>query len=188
MSDEPSGAIDRTFAEKETDPREQIEDELAGKNTELSAGDVAIDLVYHRPVYIRRNAADSCVEYWKDGDFDITTYKAHPYLPVTAEDPVFECVYLPTKPGDITHEAKSNTYDFPSGRLARVPVELLWGGDTPPQENLKRAVVAGLLASCEDSGQEELVAHLAGKAFGESVAADAADRAGAGVEPGVDDG
>lgn len=179
---EPEGAIDEPFSANEREAREQIEDGLAKHNTGIKAYDVAIDLVYHRPVLVRRKIADSCVAYWNDGkDFDITTYKAHPYLPVTPDDAVFECVYLPTKPGDIRHTPGDNTYDFPAGRLARVPVENLYDSRKRPQDDLQSTILASLISAADANhggGVAGALVDVAEDVFADSVIDDALTRAG----------
>lgn len=180
VSDEPTGAIDNDFAANEREARDQITDALADHNRSVEPGDVAIDLVYHRPVFVRDVEAETCVAYWEDGeDFDLTTYKAHPYLPVTADDAVLECVYLPTKPGDVRHEAADKTYDFPSGRLMRVPVEHLWDSKTRWLDNRLAAFVAATVVNVEDRDVDtEAVYDAIKSVVGEDVAADGLRRAG----------
>lgn len=186
-ADEPNGAIDNEFAANEREARDQIEDALADHNRSVEPGDIAIDLVYHRPIFVRRVVADSCVAYWEDGeDFDITTYKAHPYLPVTADDRVVECVFIPTKPGDITHEPGSKTYDYPTGRLARVPVEHLWDSKRRYQDDQKASFLAAVFAQSErDDRNTAAVESVARSVFGDDVVDDAVDRAA--IEPVVVD-
>jgi len=179
QADAPDGAVDHDFADGERDTREQIDDQLAEHNRTVEPRDVAIDLVYHRPVFVRRSVADTCVAYWEDGeDFDLTTYKAHPYLPVTPDDTVFECVYLPTKPGDVRHKPADKTYDFPAGRLMRVPVEYLYDSTTRPQDDTTAAMLAAMFAQSEredrNTGAVEAVAR---SCFGDAVVDDAVDRA-----------
>lgn len=182
--DEPTGAIDEPFAANEREARDQITDKLAEYNRGVEAYGVAIDLVYHRPVFVRKQVADTCVAYWEDGeDFDITTYKSHPYLPITADDAVFECVYIPTKPGDIRHDAGDRTYDFPTGRLARVPLENLWDSATRPQDDFRAAMLAALLATADDhpdhgGGVAGAVLAVAEDVFADAVIDDALRRAG----------
>lgn len=180
MSNETTGAIDHEFASNEAEARDQIESKLSEYNRSIQSGDVAIDLVYHRPVFVRRSTHESCVAYWEDGeDFDLTTYKAHPYLPVSADDTVFECVYLPTKPGDIAHEPGTKTYDFPSGRLARVPVENLWDSNTRWFDNRLAAFVASTLTNVNKRGVDtESVYDAIQSTVGDAVARDGLERAG----------
>lgn len=122
--DTAQGAIDNEFDENLRDAREALEDELADVQTEPMAGGVAIDLVTRQPLFIRRVVADSVVEYYEDEDFDLNSYKSHPYLPVSLEDTVYECVFVPTNP-EQAHSV-GNTYSFPRGRLMHVPVEQAW--------------------------------------------------------------
>lgn len=176
---EPEGAIDEPFAANEREARDQITDKLAEYNRGVEAYGVAIDLVYHRPVFVRKQVADTCVAYWEDGeDFDVTTYKAHPYLPITADDAVFECVYIPTKPGDIRHDAADRTYDFPTGRLARVPLENLWDSPTRPQDDFRAAMLATMFAQSErEDRNTHAVEAVARSVFGDTVVDDAVERA-----------
>ena len=190
MTNGKQGAIDRDFDESERSARDQIEGALADHNRTIAPGDIAIDLVYHRPLFVRRRVAESCVAYWEDGrDFDLTTYKVHPYLPVTPDDGVFECVYVPTKPGDIKAYPTGNTYDFPSGRLARVPIEHLWNSDTRYQDDQKAAFLAALFdasVSGDREGAYGVVLAVVEDVFGDDVIDDALDRSG--VELAGDDG
>lgn len=178
--DEPEGAIDHEFAANEREAREQIADALAEHNRAVEPGDFAIDLVYHRPVFVNQSTAETCVDYWEDGeDFDLTTYKAHPYLPVTPDDTVFECVYLPTKPGDVRHEPADKTYDFPSGRLMRAPVEYLWDSKTRWFDNQLAAFVAATLANVERRDVDtEAVYDALASVVGDDVARDGLERVG----------
>jgi len=123
------GAIDNDFEDAEQSPRGQLEagrlDIGAASYGGLFADDVAIDLVTRQPLRVRGRVADDLVEYYEDTGFDLYNYKQHPFLPVTLDDTVYECVFI----GDIEglHNF-SKTYDYPAGRLARVPTELA-GGD-----------------------------------------------------------
>jgi len=93
---------------------------------ELSAGDVAIDLVTRQALVVRDCVADDLATYYDEHDFDLLNYKQHRWLPVGIDDPVYECVFV----GDVEGLHKfSNTYDYPASRLARVPVELAGGED-----------------------------------------------------------
>jgi len=177
-SDAPSGAVDHDFDDAERDGREQIADQLAEHNRTVEGRDVAIDLVYHRPVFVRRSVAETCVAYWEDReDFDLTTYKAHPYLPVTPDDTVFECVYLPTKPGDVRHDPADKTYDFPAGRLMRVPVEYLYDSKTRPQDDTKAAILAAMFAQSEREDRNTAAVEVVARScFGDAVVNDAVDR------------
>lgn len=122
-----TGAIDNDWDDAERSAREQLEAELEGTQTEPLEGGVAIDLVTRQPLFIRRVVADSVVEYFEDEDFDLASYKSHPYLPVTLDDTVFECVYISGNP-EQAHNV-GNTYDFPRGRLMAVPVQEAWSDE-----------------------------------------------------------
>lgn len=124
------GAIDNDFEDSELTPREQLEADLADLgaplHSELDAGDVVIDLVTRQPLLVRQQAGADLVEYYVAEGFDLSTYKQHPWLPVRLDDPVFECVFI----GGIDDlHSEGSTYDYPAGRLARVPVELAGGDD-----------------------------------------------------------
>ncbi|WP_459191797.1 hypothetical protein [Halosimplex sp. J119] len=126
------GAIDNDFDDAERTPREHLLAELdavgAATHAGMGVGDVAIDLVTRQPLMIVGKSADTLVEHYEREDFDLATYKQHPFLPVRVDDPVFECVFVGSV--DDLHSF-SNTYDYPAGRLARVPFELAVddGGD-----------------------------------------------------------
>lgn len=90
-------------------------------------------------------AADTCRDYERREDFDIAGYKTHVNLPVQASDAVFECVYLPDEPGG--QPAGNNPYAFPSGRLARVPIEAAGEDVDPVQVTLTRSLLVSLFAT-----------------------------------------
>jgi hypothetical protein len=120
---QPAGAIDRDFDAMQRDYEDQVADALADVKTVIDTGDIVIDLVTRQPMYVRRRVANTLGEYYEDEEFDLATYKAHPYLPVRAADAVFECVFLGGI--DDLHTSRK-TYAYPRGRLARVPVEQAW--------------------------------------------------------------
>ena len=196
MSNEPSGAIDHTFDESEEDARDRIEEALSKFNRDPMPGDVVIDKVKQRPLYVRRVVADTAVEYLDQEDFDLTTYDAHPWLGITAMDTIFECVFLPTKVEDIPSSKGDKTYAYPRGRLVRVPVEYLWNSDTRIQDSNRNfadrvAVVTEIFdaATSQDSDGRlaPVVDDAAREAFGEQVVEDAKERAGIVEQSGVDD-
>lgn len=103
--------------------------------TDLVPGGLALDLVTRQLLFVRRQVAPDLVAYYEAEAFDLLNYKMHPYLPVSIEDPVFECVYL----ADVTAESLADwgdakTYDFPAGRLAVVPVMNAWSADGDGQD------------------------------------------------------
>lgn len=129
MSDDNTGAIDSDWSDSEKSYEERLEAALADVQTEPMAGGLALDLVTRQPLLVRRVVAESLGEYYEAEGFDLGTYGVHPYLPVSADNRVLECVYI----SDITAESLGNfgnakTYDFPAGRLAHVPVEEAWTG------------------------------------------------------------
>jgi hypothetical protein len=127
------GAIDNTFDESERKAHDRLTDSLSQFPRQVQPGDIVIDLVQGRPLYVSRVRADTAVEYFDDEDFDLTTYKVHPWLPIRPDDTIFECVFVPTKPQDIPADPADKTYDYPSGRLARIPIEHLYDSQTRPQ-------------------------------------------------------
>lgn len=155
MSDEPSGAIDNTFDDTERDARSILEENLSAFAAEVNAGDVVIDMVENRPLFVRRKKADTAVEYFEDHDFDLTTYKAHPWLPITPDDTIFETVFIPTKLKDIPTSTADKTYDYPRGRLARVPLEFLWNDRTRYASSMVAAVLAGMLSAADDRAGDD---------------------------------
>lgn len=156
MSD---GAIDNEFTDAERPPDERLFDAAAGYTRELSTGDVAVDLVTGQPVYVIAHVSTSVVDFLETEEFDLLTYKYHPYLPITAGDPVFECVFIPTNAQDLIHPDKStSTYDFPRGRLARVAIEDVTGG-LPPHDAVAADVLARLL---EYPSDDDAVADILG--------------------------
>ena len=85
-----------------------------------------------QPLFVRRVVAPTLSQYYEREEFDLLNYGVHPFLSVSIDDRVFECVFL----SDITAESLSGfdsakTYDYPEGRLAHVPVEQAWtnGGE-----------------------------------------------------------
>lgn len=124
--DSEQGAIDHDFDDAERDPMEVLEQNIkeatGGYHAVPRPDDVAIDLVTRQIVYVDCVLADTVVEYFEREDFDLWSYKNHPYLPVRPDDTVYGVVYVERsveglhKPGKI--------YPTPRGRLARVPVEL----------------------------------------------------------------
>jgi len=172
MSDEPSGAIDRDFDESEKTP-----DHV----TDIKANDVCVDLQTRQVVFVVGRKAASVAEYREEEGFDLATYKAHPYLPVHDDDPVFECVFVPSNPDDLMHPERSlKTYDFPRGRLARVAIECATK-DARPQEVFLRTALKTMLTvahdvsegSDTDVGLTEAVLAVARATFDERIVADA---------------
>lgn len=148
MSNEPSGAIDHEFDDNERGAEARLNERIDAFPRELKGGDIAIDLVEGRPLYVRRRKG-TAIDVFERDDFDLVTYKAHPWLPIQATDPVYECVFLPTKPKKIPSEKKTQTYSYPRGRLARVPVEWLYGSDKRPQFDQKAALLAAMFANAK---------------------------------------
>lgn len=132
QAQQPEGALDHDFDKHERSTRDMLLREVAeatkaGEHSTLSGGDIAIDLVTRQPLYVNRKVATSVVEYYEDEEFDLASYKTHPYLPVSVDDPVYECVFV-SRSVEQLHSV-GTSYDFPAGRLARVPVEQAWEGE-----------------------------------------------------------
>lgn len=122
-----NGAIDNSFDEFEKSYEDQLADALDDVATEPMAGGLAFDLVTRQPLFVRRVVAESLGEYYESEGFDLATYKAHPYLPVRPDDPVYECVFVSEITADgLNGWDSSKTYDYPRGRLAHVPIEQSW--------------------------------------------------------------
>lgn len=126
------GAIDNDFEDAERTPAERLAESFKSEvgdvptHRDLAPGDLAIDLVTRQVLQIRDLAAVSVVDYYDAEEFDLASYKQHPWLPVRSDDRVFTCVFVPTN-ADGIHKG-GREYDYPEGRLARVPMELV-GGD-----------------------------------------------------------
>lgn len=129
----PDGAIDNDFDEAEKPPAERLAESFKDTvgdiptHRDLEGGDLAIDLVTRQVLLIRGRAADTIVDYYDEQDFDLAGYKQHPWLPVRSDDPVFECIFV-TSTAESLHSG-GKTYDYPAGRLARIPTELQGKGD-----------------------------------------------------------
>lgn len=124
----PEGAVDADYDDAERPYEERLADALAGVRTEPVPGSLAIDLVTRQLLFVRRDVADTLAEYHKREGFDLATYKQHPWLPVHADDTVFECYYINNLSLESLHDLDgARDYDFPRGRLAVVPIELAWG-------------------------------------------------------------
>lgn len=118
------GAIDNEFEDAERSAEETLTAALEDIQTEPTAGGIALDLVTRQPLFIRSIAAETVVEYYETEEFDLASYKTHPYLPVRLDDTVYNCVYISGNP-EQAHKP-GNEYAFPRGRLMTVPV---WGED-----------------------------------------------------------
>jgi len=126
----PGGAVDHDYDEAEQGAREVLTERLVEseglEHAGLQSGDIAFDLVTRQPLYVAGRVADDLAEYYEREGFDLLNYKQHKFLPVTIDDAVFECVFI----GGIEDlHSFSDTYDYPAGRLARVPVYMAGGDD-----------------------------------------------------------
>ena len=122
------GAIDQEFDEAEQSYAERVEAALEGIQTEPVQGGIAVDMVARQLLFVRKEVAEDLEAYYEAEGFDLATYGPHPWLPVSIDDEVYECVYL----SDVSIEGLASwdskkTYDFPAGRLAPVPVHMAWG-------------------------------------------------------------
>lgn len=119
-----SGAIDNDWSEAERSTREVLEAAVEDLDRELSAGSIALDLVTRQPLFVHEQVADDLVEYYEREEFDLFSYKTHPYLPISLDDRVFECVFISGEPQQAHNAGK--TYDYPEGRLMKLPIEEAW--------------------------------------------------------------
>jgi hypothetical protein len=177
MSNEPSGAVDNDYDDAERDARDRLTERLDAMDREIKPHDLVIDLVQGRPLFVRRSKG-TAVDYFESESFDLTTYKAHPWLPITPDDEVFECVFVPTKPQDIPSERSHKTYDYPRGRLARIPVEWLYGSDTRPQKDAKASLVAAMVERAPTDAMRQYVVDVAVDTIGPRLTDDAIERTG----------
>lgn len=123
------GAIDQDWSEAERDARDQLLDDKPDV-VEPMEGGLAFDLVTRQLLFVRQRVADDLVEYYEAESFDLLNYKMHPYLGVAIDDAVFECVFLSDINAEGLHDvSSSNTYDYPTGRLAVVPIHEAWNDD-----------------------------------------------------------
>ena len=131
-TDTETGAIDNDYSDAERDYADRVADALEGIRTEPVAGSLAIDVVTRQLLFVRSKVADDLETYYEQEGFDLLTYGPHPWLPgVTAENAAYECYYVNDLSLDgIDGLGKRRDYDFPSGRLAVVPVEQAWNGRT----------------------------------------------------------
>lgn len=159
------GAVDNDFDDAATDAEEQLRKNIAAYPAGIKPGDIVIDLVEGRPLYVRERKG-TAIEVFERESFDLTTYKAHPWLPVTPHDDVFECVFLPTKPADIPSKKKSQTYSYPRGRLARVAVEWLYDSDTHRHAEQTIETLARLFENAVDDDFRQAVVDVAVDTFG----------------------
>lgn len=164
-SDEPSGAVDADFDDAATDAEAQLRKNIAAYPSAIQPGDVVIDLVERRPLYVRERKG-TAVDVFEREAFDLTTYKAHPWLPIGPHDDVFECVFLPTKPSDLPSKKKSQTYSYPRGRLARVAVEWLYDSDTHRHADQTIEGLARLFENAAGPEYRQAVVDVAVDTFG----------------------
>jgi hypothetical protein len=164
-SQEPSGAVDHDFDDAATDAEESLRKNIAAYPSAIEPGDIVIDLVEGRPLYVRERKG-TAVDVFEREAFDLTTYKAHPWLPIGPHDDVFECVFLPTKPSKLPSKKKSQTYTYPRGRLARVAVEWLYDSDTHRHAEQTIDALAYLFENAADPDYRQATVDVAVDTFG----------------------
>ncbi len=152
----------------ETDAEARLRENIDAYPSSIEAGDVVIDLVERRPLYVTERKG-TAVDVFEREAFDLTTYKVHPWLPVTPYDDVFECVFIPTKPSDLPSKKKSQTYSYPRGRLARVAVEWLYDADGHRADDAAFGTIAALIDHMADGSDARAVVNAAQDAFGDDV-------------------
>lgn len=118
------GAIDNDWSDSERATREVLESAVEDLDRELSAGSIALDLVTRQPLFVHEQVADDLVEYYEREEFDLFSYKTHPYLPVSLDNRVFECVFISGDPQQAHNAGKC--YDYPEGRLMKLPIAEAW--------------------------------------------------------------
>jgi len=126
------GAVDHDYDDAALSTRQQLERDSPHDPTEprLMAGGLALDLSTRQLLFVRQQVADDLLEYYEREGFDLLNYKSHPYLPVSIDDAVYECVFLSDVSAEELHTwGDASTYSYPAGRLAAVPVHEAWGGE-----------------------------------------------------------
>jgi hypothetical protein len=123
----PEGAVDNDYDDAEQTYEEFVADQLEDVRRTILEGDIVLDLVTRQPMVVRSQKAETLAAHWESEDFDLLSYKMHPYLPVRAEDAVFECVFISAN-AERAH-SPGKTYDYPRGRLMRLPIEQAGGAD-----------------------------------------------------------
>lgn len=124
----PDGAVDNDFDDAEKPAAERLAESFKAAvgdvptHRDLGAGDLAIDLATQQLLYVKRVEAETVVEHFDAEGFDLASYDFHPWLPVRSDDTVLECIYVNDLSPQSLHKG-GREYSFPSGRLARVPVE-----------------------------------------------------------------
>lgn len=166
-SQDPSGAVDHDYddADRTTEAEQRLRENIADFPSTIRKGDVVIDLIEGRPLYIHERKGTAADVFEREA-FDLTTYKTHPFLPISPTDDVFECVFLPTKPADIPSKKKSSTYDYPRGRLARIPVEWLYDSDTHRHADERITALSLLFENAADDKRRQAVVDVAIDTFG----------------------
>ena len=119
------GAIDADFDDAEISYEQRVASALEDVQTEPVEGGVAIDIVTRQAVFVRQCTYDTLEAHYEAENYDLATYKMHPFLPgVDVDNAVYECVYIDGNPSEAHKQSK--TYDFPEGRLMHLPVEMSW--------------------------------------------------------------
>lgn len=124
-TDDAQGAIDHDFEDGEQPYGERVAEALEDIQTTPVKGGVAIDIVTRQAVFVRDRVAPDLETYYEQENFDLATYKMHPWLPgISVENAVYECSYIDGNPQNAHKQGR--TYDFPEARLMHLPVELSW--------------------------------------------------------------
>lgn len=116
------------MSDDDTTYDEKVEQATEHIRTEPVPGSIAMDVVTRQLLFVRSKKADTLEEYYESEGFDLLTYKTNVYLPgVTRDNSAWECYYINDLSLQKIHEVgKQRDYDFPSGRLAIVPIENAW--------------------------------------------------------------
>lgn len=180
----PEGAVDHDYDDALKEFEDDVEGEVGNKVRQITPPDTAVDLVTRQALFVRKKVANSLDEYFEDEGFNLLTYKGHPYLPVTREDHVYECVFIPGKPGEIHKGDKWKTYDYPEGRLARIPLEQAWLNSGEEQyawsTDFIAAATVSLLLNLQEQADEDAyraTVDVAYDTFGEEIVDEALNRA-----------
>ena len=123
----------------------------------IKVGDVCHDVLGSGTLQVVCKAADSVSEFASREDFNLVEYKTHPLLDVDDSQSVWTCVYLPNEPT----VSFNGTYDFPDGRLARVPIETASQDLQRIQDRLIVGIFKALFATATQENQASSAAAMA---------------------------
>lgn len=108
---------------------------------EIQPGDVCLDLAQGNPVQVIDHAADTVREWGESNNYNLLETYGNRRLGATEDDTVWTCVYV----GSLRSEP-SNSYYFPTSRLARIEVE----SAHDERERVQRVIQLDLLADLFD--------------------------------------